>query len=142
MNQTRFDDIAVLGISGGGWYTVWLAALIPELQVSLSYAGSLPMAYRLYPEIQRDWEGLSSPIYKIVSYLDLYQLMLLDRIGRPNREAYLIYNDNDPCCFSNPAAADFKRKVKDLNFYPMVLIESSFLHEMDVSLVTQLLKDL
>ena len=98
------------------------------------------MAYRGDPKNHGDWEQVYSPIYKMVSYLNLYQLMLLDSIGKPTREAYLIYNDNDSCCFMNPAASDFKRQVEDLDFYPTILIDKNSLHTMKVSLVKRLLK--
>lgn len=140
IQQNNYDDISVLGISGGGWYTVWLAALMPELKSSLSYAGSLPFAYRIFREHHGDWEQIHSQLYSVVSYLELYQLMRYDSSGNPTREAYLAYNDNDSCCFMNPAASDFKRQVEDLSFYPLVIIDTSNSHSMNVSLVTRLLK--
>ena len=135
IQKNNYDDISVLGISGGGWYTVWLAALMPELKSSLSYAGSLPFAYRIEREHRGDWEQIHSQLYNAVSYLELYQLMRLDSSGNPTREAWLVYNDNDPCCFANPAASDFKARVEHLSFYPHVVIDSSDSHSMNVSLV-------
>jgi hypothetical protein len=43
LEKNNYQDTAIMGISGGGWYTVWLAALIPELSNSISYSGSLPL---------------------------------------------------------------------------------------------------
>jgi len=140
LKQKQYDNVAILGISGGGWYTVWLAALMPELDVSLSYAGSLPFAYRNDSNHHGDWEQVYSAIYNSVSYLQLYQLMLLNHDGNQTRQAYLVYNDNDSCCFMNPAAIDFKVRIDDLDFYPQVVIDESSSHSMRVPLVMRILQ--
>lgn len=140
MEQSEYDNVAIMGISGGGWYTVWLAALMPELQRSVSYAGSLPLAYSI-PGVHGDWEQTYSPLYRTVSYLELYQLMLLDRVGNQTRSAHLVYNDDDSCCFKDPQASDFKMLVDNLGFYPTVLIEKSSSHTMNVTLMLRLLRN-
>lgn len=139
LEQNEHDNIAIMGISGGGWYTVWLAALIPELQRAVSYAGSLPLAYSV-AGIHGDWEQTYSPLYRTVSYLELYQLMLRDRFGNQTRSAYLVYNDEDSCCFKDPQASDFKTLVDNLDFYPTVHIDENNSHTMNVALMLQLLQ--
>ncbi len=141
LEQNNYDDIAVLGISGGGWYTVWLAALMPELQTSLSYAGTLPLAYRIDPEHHGDWEQVYSNLYNKISYLELYQLMLADSEGRQTRKSFLIYNDNDICCFMNPSASNFKSLVDRFDFYPRVIVDRRNGHTMNVALVRSLLEN-
>ena len=34
----NYENISIMGISGGGWYSVWLSALIPKIKFSVSYA--------------------------------------------------------------------------------------------------------
>ena len=79
-----------MGISGGGWYTVWLSALIPEIKFSLSYAGSLPIEYRKFEGISGDWEQQNSQIYNYVSYWELYKLMTIE-------EKIFFYKNNLDC---------------------------------------------
>ena len=66
--------------------------------------------------------------------------MLQDEIGANTRQAFLIYNDNDSCCFMNPAASDFKTRIDGFDFYPEVLIDESTSHSMNVSIVRDLLQ--
>ena len=139
LDQNNYHDIAVLGISGGGWYTVWLAALMPELQTSFSYAGTLPMAYRIDKQHHGDWEQVYSNVYNNISYLELYQLMLADRDGKKSRKSFLIYNDNDMCCFMNPSASNFKSLVDKFDFYPRVIVDRRNGHTINVPLVRSLL---
>ena len=134
-----YDNIAVFGISGGGWYVVWLAALMPEIDQSISYAGSLPLPYHQFGWNHGDWEQTYSAVYSTVSYIELYQLMTLG--DGENRPAYLVYNSDDPCCFRDPYASHFKRVsegVPGLNYE--VLIERSDTHSMNVELVKGLLE--
>ena len=140
VNQGEYENTSIMGISGGGWYTVWLGALMPKLETSVSYAGSLPLAYRNDMFHHGDWEQVYSPIYREVSYLQLYQLMLQNEVGANTRKAFLVYNDNDSCCFMNPAASDFQKRIVGLNFYPQVLIDESSSHSMNVSIVHDLLQ--
>jgi hypothetical protein len=140
VKQGEYQHKSIMGISGGGWYTVWLGALMPMLDTSISYAGSLPLAYRNDTAHHGDWEQVYSPMYREVSYLQLYQLMLYDEIGANTRQAVLVYNDNDSCCFMNPAATDFKARIDGLEFYPSVLIDESSSHSMNVSIVLDLLR--
>jgi len=135
-----YADISILGISGGGWYTVWLAALLPELNTSLGYAGSLPLAYQKGNSIHGDWENIFSNLYTIISYLDLYRLMLVNEDGIRTRKSFLIYNDKDDCCYMDPSATNFKELVGDLDFYPKIIVDRNNKHSMNVSLVRDLLK--
>ena len=131
-----YKDISIMGISGGGWYTVWLSALIPEIKFSLSYAGSLPIEYRKFEGISGDWEQQNSQIYNYVSYWELYKLMTIDGSSKINRQAILIYNDEDNCCFYNPYAQHFKSILDELNWKNLnVIIDENDKHSMNVELI-------
>ncbi len=135
---SNYEDISIMGISGGGWYTVWLSALIPNIKFSVSYAGSLPMEYRKFEGIGGDWEQQNSQIYDYVSYWELYKLMTLDETGKTNRQAILVYNDQDDCCFYNPYAQHFKSIIDELNWENFnVIIDENDKHTMNVELIKE-----
>ena len=128
-----------MGISGGGWYTVWLSALIPNIKFSVSYAGSLPMEYRKFEGVGGDWEQQNSQIYDYVSYWELYKLMTLDKKGKINRKAILVYNDEDDCCFYNPYAQHFKSIIDELNWENFnVIIDENNTHTINVELIKEM----
>ena len=137
----NYENISIMGISGGGWYTVWLSALIPKIKFSVSYAGSLPMEYRKFEGISGDWEQQDSQIYNYVSYWELYKLMTLNEKGKINRQAILVFNDEDNCCFFNPYAQHFKLKIDKLNWKNFkVIIDENDKHIMNVNLVKEIFK--
>tara|TARA_B100000795_G_C22721418_1_gene407615 strand:- start:18 stop:1109 length:1092 start_codon:yes stop_codon:yes gene_type:complete len=137
----EYEDIAIMGISGGGWYAVWLSALMPEILNSISYAGSLPIPYRIFSTNVGDWEQIYSPLYSKVTYFDLYQLMTLNSTDSFNRKVTLVYNSDDNCCFLNPYAAHFKKYSDNLSSLQYnVIIDESDTHTMNVELVLSLLE--
>ena len=137
----NYENISIMGISGGGWYSVWLSALIPKIKFSVSYAGSLPMEYRKFQGISGDWEQQDSQIYNYVSYWELYKLMTLNEKGKINRQAILVFNDKDNCCFFNPYAQHFKLKIDKLNWKNFkVIIDENDKHIMNVNLVKEIFK--
>tara|TARA_B100001540_G_scaffold297350_1_gene299888 strand:+ start:226 stop:1290 length:1065 start_codon:yes stop_codon:yes gene_type:complete len=137
----NYENISIMGISGGGWYSVWLSALIPKIKFSVSYAGSLPMEYRKFEGISGDWEQQDSQIYNYVSYWELYKLMTLNEKGKINRQAILVFNDEDNCCFFNPYAQHFKLKIDKLNWKNFkVIIDENDKHIMNVNLVKEIFK--
>ena len=133
--QSDYQKVILMGISGGGWYTTWLSALMPSINVSISVAGTLPIAYHYEYTPHGDWEQLYSRLYQSVSYIELYQLMLLDEHGEYNRQAHLVYNSNDPCCFSNPAASHFAMSAKNIRQLPEVHVTENNYHTIKPSLV-------
>jgi len=137
--SSDYNKISIMGISGGGWYSVWLSALIPEIKFSVSYAGSLPMEYRKFDGISGDWEQQDSQIYNYISYWELYKLMTIDKFGKENRQGILVYNDEDDCCYYNPYAQDFKSKIDKINWKNFeVIINKSDKHVIDVGLLKKI----
>tara|TARA_B100000900_G_C20552452_1_gene705339 strand:- start:394 stop:1500 length:1107 start_codon:yes stop_codon:yes gene_type:complete len=137
--ESNYKDISVMGISGGGWYTVWLGALIPKIKLSISYAGSLPIEYRKFEGVSGDWEQQDSQIYNYITYWELYKLMTIDKNKKTSRKAILIYNDKDNCCFFNPYADHFKSILDKLNWKNLnVIIDENNKHVINVELIKQL----
>ena len=141
--KNNYTDIKVMGISGGGWYALWLSVLLPEIKTTISYAASLPFVYLKFSRNMSDWENQFSNVYNHISYLDLYYLSSFSSAKLNHRESYLIYNTNDPCCYMNPYAQDFKDKMKYLNFSNLkIIVDESNEHSMNVELVNKILDHL
>lgn len=88
-----------------------IAALLPEIDITVSYAGTVPLGYRENPSTLGDWESVFSPLYRMYDYWHLYVLGTIDESGESNRDNYLIYNSEDPCCFMDPYASAVKEDV-------------------------------
>ncbi len=95
----NYDEIVMIGISGGGWYTTIISSLIPEINKSFSFAGTIPFVFKTKIENIGDWEQYASSIWDLYDYWDFYFLSTLDSNGNLNRYHYQIYNINDDCCF-------------------------------------------
>lgn len=109
-----YESVKMVGISGGGFSTTMLAALMPEIDLSIAYAGSLPKAWRVNAKHHGDWEQVYSAVWQELDYWELYLLGTLDTEGEATRAVYLIHNDADPCCFGNPDAAVFAAMMTEL----------------------------
>ena len=115
INNNLYDEVIMVGFSGGGWYTTLISSLITEIDKSYSFAGTVPLLFRLFDTNYGDWEQIDSSIYEIVDYNSFYVLSTMDEIGNFTREHYQIYNDKDTCCFKNPAAKILKKIYKEIN---------------------------
>jgi hypothetical protein len=135
-----YEKVSLMGISGGGWYTVWLAALMPEIDTSISYAGGYPLQYH-YQVPNSDWEERYSNVYRFVDYWELYTLSQIDEHGESTRKLTLVFNDKDSCCYSDPYASHFKGIADSiLSLQANVIIDQSNSHSMNVPLVEALLE--
>ena len=47
---------------------------------------------KLFDNNLGDWEQSQSKVYEEIDYWDLYLLSTLDKLGKPNRKHYQIYN--------------------------------------------------
>jgi hypothetical protein len=95
--------VAMTGYSGGGWTTVWAAALDTRISRSYPVAGSLPLPLRTPPECG-DPEQFAVEVYGPspcdgtggpgwLTYSELYAL------GAQRRASVQINNLYDTCCF-------------------------------------------
>jgi len=136
----NYEDIAMVGISGGGWYTVLLSSIITEINKSYSFSGTFPFLLRMFGSFG-DWEQIDSKIYEKYSYLDFYFLNVIDDKGNFSRNHSEIYARRDKD-FNDPAASLFK-KFKDevsLNKNLNIHLLDSDKHEIDVEYLKTLLK--
>ncbi len=108
-----YTDIDIVGVSGGGWYSVFLAALLPEIDNTYSYAGSLPMVYRVIKSNKGDFEQYDSLFWQDYDYYHLYFLSVMDKNNDATRKLHLVYHSKDECCMRDPYASEFKNMMTD-----------------------------
>jgi len=118
----NLGDIAMTGLSGGGWTTSMIAALDPRIKLSLPVAGSAP----LYLRNQFNWTGDTEESYPplfdenigaggtgggVATWLEIYAL---GGYGAARRQV-MITNERDDCCFAGAYFADtFKTVVANV----------------------------
>jgi hypothetical protein len=105
--DARFEDISMVGLSGGGWTTTIAAALDQRIDRSFPAAGTLPLSARLVrPDSWGDWEQHEHTFYELAGYEDLYVL------GALERRQLQILNENDPCCYGGDYRAAYLSQVQ------------------------------
>ena len=134
-----YTSISLVGISGGGWYTTMLAALLPGVGTSVSVAGSMPQFWRTQGHDLGDYEQAFAPLWRDFDYWQLYFLALLDPAGAASRRASLVYGDRDPCCFAEPSASELRSVLEQVGG-PQVIVERRDRHGFDVEGVERLLQ--
>lgn len=87
----------MLGLSGGGWTTVVVAAIDERIDASYPVAGSWPHYLRDRFGFFGDYEERITP-----NYLELYLMAT-----QPEREQVQLFNEFDPCCFGGPYSYDY-----------------------------------
>jgi len=105
-----FKNIAMTGISGGGWTCTIAASLDRRITRSYPVAGTLPIFLRSEaPNNWGDYEQTIPDFYRIANYLELY---IMGAYG-DNRKQIQILNLNDPCCFNGNGYQCYLQVVKD-----------------------------
>lgn len=96
VTRLGFTQIAMLGISGGGWTTTLAAAVDTRIQKSYPAAGSAPTFIRFENTNDfGDYEQHLPGLWPKLGYLELY---ILGATGDGRRQI-MIYNEHDPCCY-------------------------------------------
>jgi hypothetical protein len=97
--EQRFGSagVSMVGVSGGGWTTIFTAALDTRIRTSVPVAGSYPIYVRAAsPRDWGDFEQVVPELYRISNYLELYVL----GASGPGRRQVKVVNEFDPCCFA------------------------------------------
>ena len=90
--------VAVTGLSGGGWQTIFFSSLEPRVTLSVPVAGYSGFRTKLhYLEDLGDSEQTPSDLATLVDYTDLTAMLA-------PRPALLTFNAKDNCCFAAPHA--------------------------------------
>jgi len=138
--KNNYDKILMIGISGGGWATTILSALIPEIQNSYSFHSFFPKFFNINKYTRTQWEFVYSDIWKEYDYWDFYFLALFDNKNLYEREHHLIYNlkhkgfEN----YNDPYATKFKELVNLLKINKLkVTVFDKNKHEIDINFVEE-----
>jgi hypothetical protein len=95
LQKSNYQDINMIGLSGGGWTTNLLAAIDDRIKLSFSVAGSMPLYYRSDASLG-DIEQFLPELYRnIAGYPDLY---VLGAFGKARKQVHIL-NRKDDCCF-------------------------------------------
>ncbi len=107
-----FNQIMMIGISGGGWTTTVYAAMDPRILRSFPVAGSFPFYLRARDIHNQstfgDYEQYVPEVYRVANYLDLY---IMGSFGQ-NRKQLQILNKFDSCCFDGTGYTTYLDLVK------------------------------
>ncbi len=95
LQQNKYKDVNMVGLSGGGWTTNLIAAIDLRIKYSFSVAGSTPLFYRGKSSVG-DIEQFIPQLYRdIAGYPDLY---ILGAYGKGRKQVQIL-NSKDDCCF-------------------------------------------
>ena len=111
--ENNYDEIIMVGLSGGAWQTTMISSLIPKIKNSYAFAGSIPKPFYNSTWDPHSLMGGNSKFWHIYDIWHFYFLSLFDEKGFQNREHNLIYGDKDKCCFFRPYSLSFS-KVADM----------------------------
>jgi hypothetical protein len=135
----KYSSVYMVGISGGGVYTSLLSALIPKIDKSISVAGSFPFFFELTGTgAPADYETRFAPLWNDYDFWHFYFLGLSDFDGAYTRSVYLIFNNEDHCCFFDPVASYVKRILDDAG-HVKTIVDKSKEHSINVDLVFRIL---
>lgn len=95
VEQFGYEEIYMMGLSGGGWTTTLYSAIDPRVSRSYPIAGTLPI-YLREERGYGDWEQQFPELYSIATYLELY---IMGSYGEGRRQLQVL-NQYDSCCFS------------------------------------------
>ena len=117
-------DIAMIGLSGGGWTTHMVAAVDTRIRASVPVAGSSPLYVRNEDSSSRgDAEQVYLPLYDediaedgsgggVATWLEIYALGGYGTSFQQHpRQQTMVTNEHDTCCFSKRFADSFKQVV-------------------------------
>jgi hypothetical protein len=100
LGRANFNDIYLMGLSGGGWVASVYPAMDSSIRVSIPVAGSWPMALRTMFYNGGDFEQTYTPVFRnLLDYHELYTLSCL----APPRKMLQINNRYDACCYNGAA---------------------------------------
>lgn len=141
-----YDEVNIIGISGGGWTTTLYAALDTRIARSYPVAGTYPFFLRSDANSGTwgDWEQTVQDVYLIANYPELY---IMGSYGEGRRQLQII-NQFDTCCFYGFHFQTYEefitRKVQELGpgAFSVYLDDSHKSHQISVPVLEAVLADL
>lgn len=131
INAYKYNNIHYVGLSGGGFVGLISCAIFNYRTCTL-IAGFIPFKYKM--SSLNNWgdsEQWMDSFFNRFTYEDL-----INMAAQKIRILNFIYNSDDDCCFSNPAALEFKNDNPSLN----ILIVDSSKHAFDPGQVLDLIR--
>jgi hypothetical protein len=139
------DRLAMIGISGGGWTTVLVAAVDPRIRLSFPVAGSLPIFLRSQSVWDwGDYEQTDPTLSYLVNDLELY---LMGSIGNGRKQLQII-NQYDPVCFGGRKSQVYSDIVRNrvqgfgAGEYDLFLDRSHREHQVSPVAIQRILREL
>ena len=111
LKKKSYDNIVMMGISGGAWVTTIMSSIIPEIKESFAYSSSGKYVAFNVPIIlswRRDWESIDSELYSYADYDDFYNLATLDKDFKSTRFHFQVFEGES-------APVNLLKKLNDKN---------------------------
>ncbi len=134
LNEAGYEQVVMIGFSGGGWATVLSAALEPRIQHSVHVASSYPFFLRTLSSTDwGDYEQHNMDLYHVANYLDLYSLGALEA----DRSQLQVVNEYDFCCYGGHGGEYYlpviQQNLQQIGGGSWNLIQDRSIREHDVS---------
>ncbi len=130
--ENNYDEIIMVGLSGGAWQTTMTSSLIPKIKYSYAFAGTIPKAFFHAGWNPHNLMGGFSKFWNIYDIWHFYFLSLFDENGTQNREHNLIYGNKDVVFFP-PYSSSFSNLVNKISTGgPNVIILKEHDHNIDI----------
>lgn len=111
----KYEDITMVGLSGGGWTTTLAAAVDSRITKSFPVAGSYPIYLR--SESKRDWGDWEQVIPALLRNSNFLEMYVLGAYGEGRKQIQVI-NKYDACCFAGTKwktyYSEVSNRVKEL----------------------------
>ena len=135
LSMGDYNEVKIIGHSGGGLQSLYYMYLIPEIKSGYFSASFFTKTHRL-DSTGGDWEHYYSEYILNETYFNLIYGSLIDEKERFSRKIILQFNSNDPSCCGYPYAENFvgltNKMGYDLNLnIKSRLIDSNY-HKIDL----------
>lgn len=145
LKRLGFQDINMMGLSGGAWTTTLYAAMDTTVRNSYPVAGSSPIAVRIYhPQDLGDLEQYNPMIFSKITYSEIY---VLGSSGKGRRQIQIL-NTYDPCCFEYSVSAYYRNAVSNTvkevspGFFEVWADSTHREHKISTNALERILRDL
>jgi hypothetical protein len=119
IKNKNYDNIVMLGESGGGWQTTVLSSIIPQIKQSFSFTqdNNVPIFLNWS---NRHWEEIGSELWDYANYDDLYNLATLDKDLKRIRHHYLISYPYEQPAFTLLKKLNDKKPIKNFHILSFI----------------------
>jgi hypothetical protein len=135
--ENDYETISIAGLSGGGFMTTLLSAIIPKIDNSFNFSGSIPKSYFPPRWNPHDLMQGESNFWKKYSIWHFFFLSILDNKNFVNRNHHLVYGEKD-CCFYPPYSTSFDKLLKELDIKGLnAEVINNLTHDIDIEYISK-----